>query len=133
MSSAIVPTYARVDLTFERGDGAWLTTVEGERYLDFGAGIAVVSLGHSHPHLVETLTRLGAAFFVGAFFFGADFLTDTFFLAAMALSFPSRGGLGGNEITPVSPHPIGDRSIPPDRNRRHALPSGCPHHPAIAR
>ena len=59
MSSAIVPTYARADLTFERGDGAWLTTVEGERYLDFGAGIAVVSLGHSHPHLVETLTRQG--------------------------------------------------------------------------
>jgi acetylornithine/N-succinyldiaminopimelate aminotransferase len=59
LSSAIVPTYARADLTFERGDGCWLTTVEGERYLDFGAGIAVVSLGHSHPHLVETLTRQG--------------------------------------------------------------------------
>ena len=60
MSSAIVPTYARADLTFERGDGSWLTTTDGERYLDFGAGIAVVSLGHSHPHLVETLTRQGA-------------------------------------------------------------------------
>ncbi len=59
MSSAIVPTYARADLTFERGDGCWLTTTSGERYLDFGAGIAVVSLGHSHPHLVETLTRQG--------------------------------------------------------------------------
>jgi acetylornithine/N-succinyldiaminopimelate aminotransferase len=59
LSSAIVPTYARVDLTFERGDGCWLTTVEGERYLDFGAGIAVVSLGHSHPHLVETLALQG--------------------------------------------------------------------------
>ena len=60
MSSAIVPTYARADLTFERGDGCWLTTVEGERYLDFGAGIAVVSLGHSHPHLVATLTQQGS-------------------------------------------------------------------------
>jgi len=59
LSSAIVPTYARADVTFERGDGSWLTTVEGERYLDFGAGIAVVSLGHSHPHLVETLTTQG--------------------------------------------------------------------------
>jgi acetylornithine/N-succinyldiaminopimelate aminotransferase len=47
-------------LTFERGEGSWLTTVEGERYLDFGAGIAVASLGHSHPHLVEALTRQGA-------------------------------------------------------------------------
>src|SRR5579863_2739506 len=59
LASAIVPTYARADLTFERGDGSWLTTVEGERFLDFGAGIAVVSLGHSHPHLVETLTNQG--------------------------------------------------------------------------
>ncbi len=59
MSSAIVPTYARADLTFERGDGCWLTTVEGERYLDFGAGIAVVSLGHSHPHLLEALAHQG--------------------------------------------------------------------------
>ena len=59
MSSAIVPTYARADLAFECGEGSWLTTIEGERYLDFGAGIAVVSLGHSHPHLVETLTRQG--------------------------------------------------------------------------
>jgi acetylornithine/N-succinyldiaminopimelate aminotransferase len=59
LSSAIVPTYARADLTFERGDGCWLTTVGGERYLDFGAGIAVVSLGHSHPHLLETLNRQG--------------------------------------------------------------------------
>jgi len=59
LSSAIVPTYARADLTFERGDGSWLTTTDGERYLDFGAGIAVVSLGHSHPHLVETLKRQG--------------------------------------------------------------------------
>ena len=60
MSSAIVPTYARADLTFERGDGSWLTTTSGERYLDFGAGIAVVSLGHSHPHLVETLKEQGS-------------------------------------------------------------------------
>ena len=61
MSSAIVPTYARADLAFERGDGCWLTSTTGERYLDFGAGIAVVSLGHSHPHLVEALTEPGRA------------------------------------------------------------------------
>ena len=59
MSSAIVPTYARADVTFDHGEGAWLTTTSGERYLDFGAGIAVISLGHSHPHLVEALTRQG--------------------------------------------------------------------------
>lgn len=52
---ALFPNYARADLVFERGEGAWLTTVDGERYLDFSAGIAVNSLGHAHPHLVEAL------------------------------------------------------------------------------
>ncbi len=56
MPSAIVPVYARADVAFERGDGCWLTATTGERYLDFGAGIAVASLGYSHPHLVEALT-----------------------------------------------------------------------------
>ena len=57
MSSAIVPVYARADVAFERGEGCWLTATNGERYLDFGAGIAVSSLGHSHPHLVAVLTE----------------------------------------------------------------------------
>ncbi|MDR6633305.1 acetylornithine/N-succinyldiaminopimelate aminotransferase [Phyllobacterium sp. 1468] len=48
-------TYARADLRFERGEGMWLITESGDRYLDFAAGIAVNSLGHAHPHLVETL------------------------------------------------------------------------------
>ncbi|HYA74942.1 MAG TPA: aspartate aminotransferase family protein [Roseiarcus sp.] len=56
MPSAIVPIYARADVAFERGDGCWLTATTGETYLDFGAGIAVASLGYSHPHLVEALT-----------------------------------------------------------------------------
>ena len=60
MSSSILPTYARADLSFERGDGVWLTTTEGERYLDFGGGIAVASLGYSHPHLVRALQEQGA-------------------------------------------------------------------------
>jgi acetylornithine/N-succinyldiaminopimelate aminotransferase len=56
-TSALLPTYARADLAFERGEGVWLETREGERYLDFGAGIAVNVLGHAHPHLVEALTE----------------------------------------------------------------------------
>ncbi|MGJ8569707.1 MAG: aspartate aminotransferase family protein [Hoeflea sp.] len=48
-------TYNRVPIVFERGHGMWLETPEGERYLDFAAGIAVNSLGHTHPHLVEAL------------------------------------------------------------------------------
>ena len=58
-TSAIVPTYARADVAFERGEGCWLTSTTGERYLDFGAGIAVTSVGHAHPHLVETLDEPG--------------------------------------------------------------------------
>ena len=56
MTSALLPTYARYELAFERGEGAWLISTTGERYLDFGGGIAVASLGYTHPHLVEALT-----------------------------------------------------------------------------
>jgi acetylornithine/N-succinyldiaminopimelate aminotransferase len=52
-----MPNYARSELAFERGEGSWLVTADGRRVLDFGAGIAVNSLGHSHPHLVETLVE----------------------------------------------------------------------------
>ncbi|MEG6508552.1 aspartate aminotransferase family protein [Methyloligella sp. 2.7D] len=54
--SALFPTYARNELTFARGEGAWLIDENDERYLDFGSGIAVTALGHCHPHLVEALT-----------------------------------------------------------------------------
>ncbi len=57
MTSHLLPTYARVDLAFERGEGVWLITAEGERYLDFTSGVAVNALGHAHPHLVEALTE----------------------------------------------------------------------------
>jgi acetylornithine/N-succinyldiaminopimelate aminotransferase len=50
-----MPTYARAELAFERGDGPYLFTTDGRRYLDFAAGIAVNALGHSHPHLVAAL------------------------------------------------------------------------------
>ncbi len=55
--SALYGTYARQPLAFERGEGCWIETADGERYLDFAAGIAVNSLGHAHPHLVEALTE----------------------------------------------------------------------------
>jgi acetylornithine/N-succinyldiaminopimelate aminotransferase len=53
----VIPTYARLDVTFERGEGAYIYDDRGERYLDFGAGVAVNSLGHAHPHLVKTITE----------------------------------------------------------------------------
>lgn len=55
--SALYNTFARAPLAFERGEGSWLVTQTGERYLDFAAGIAVNSLGHCHPHLVAALNE----------------------------------------------------------------------------
>jgi len=53
----VMPTYARADLAFEKGEGPYLYAQDGRRFLDFGSGIAVNTLGHSHPHLVEKLTE----------------------------------------------------------------------------
>ena len=55
MNTAVMPTYARTDFAFERGEGVRLITAEGDEYLDFGSGIAVNSLGHCHPRLVARL------------------------------------------------------------------------------
>ena len=57
MIPALMPTYNRADLAFERGEGAWLVTSDGRRFLDFGAGIATSSLGHGHPHLVQAIAE----------------------------------------------------------------------------
>src|SRR6187549_2188431 len=54
-TSHLLPVFARVDLGFERGEGAWLISTNGERYLDFTSGVAVNALGHCHPHLVAAL------------------------------------------------------------------------------
>ena len=59
MTSPLLPTYARADISFEKGEGAWLEAQDGSRYLDFGGGIAVASLGYAHPHLVEALVEQG--------------------------------------------------------------------------
>src|ERR1700749_2571027 len=54
-TSHLLPVFARVDLGFERGEGAWLIATNGERYLDFTSGVAVNALGHAHPALVAAL------------------------------------------------------------------------------
>ena len=51
----VMGTYNRSPLSFVRGDGAWLETETGDKYLDFTTGIAVNSLGHGHPKLVAVL------------------------------------------------------------------------------
>src|SRR6266446_10521167 len=53
----VVPTYKRYDVVLVRGQGSRVWDEEGKGYLDFGAGIAVSTLGHAHPRLVEALDR----------------------------------------------------------------------------
>jgi len=50
------------DLEVASGDGSWVTTRSGERYLDFSGGIAVTSTGHSHPHVVEAIATQAQRF-----------------------------------------------------------------------
>ncbi len=53
--SPLFDTFARAPIAFERGEGAWLTTTDGRRMLDFSSGVAVNVLGHAHPALVGAL------------------------------------------------------------------------------
>ena len=55
-----MPTYARADVVFERGEGVYLFDSAGRRYLDFASGVAVNALGHAHPRLVKALTEQAA-------------------------------------------------------------------------
>jgi acetylornithine/N-succinyldiaminopimelate aminotransferase len=55
-SPAVMATYARQDLVFDRGEGTWLVATNGDRYLDFASGVAVNALGHAHPKLVAALS-----------------------------------------------------------------------------
>jgi len=55
VSQSVMPSYGRADIAFERGDGPYLYASDGRKFLDFGSGVAVLSLGHNHPHLVEAL------------------------------------------------------------------------------
>ncbi|MBI2235408.1 MAG: aspartate aminotransferase family protein [Magnetospirillum sp.] len=50
-----MPTYGNPELAFERGEGVYLQSADGRRFLDFGSGVAVTALGHCHPRLVKAL------------------------------------------------------------------------------
>ena len=52
---SLANTYGCIPLAFERGDGAYLYDVEGNKYLDFFCGLAVTSLGHGHPRVIRAI------------------------------------------------------------------------------
>jgi acetylornithine aminotransferase len=60
MSAHLMNTYARLPVSFARGEGVWLWDEAGERYLDALAGIAVSGLGHAHPALVGAIADQAA-------------------------------------------------------------------------
>ena len=55
MKNSTLQVYNPIDLSFDHGDGVYLYTEDGTRYLDFTSGIGVTCLGHSHPALVSAL------------------------------------------------------------------------------
>lgn len=57
MTDAIMNTYGRIDIAFERGEGAWLIDEENNRYLDALSGLGVCALGHAHPALAKTIAE----------------------------------------------------------------------------
>lgn len=57
-----MPLYNRAKICFEYGEGAYIYDTNGKKYLDFAAGIAVNSLGHSHPHVVNALIEQARKF-----------------------------------------------------------------------
>jgi len=57
MTHQVMPTYARLPVVFERGEGVWLWDAEGNRYFDAISGVAVCSLGHAHPAVAEAICQ----------------------------------------------------------------------------
>jgi acetylornithine/N-succinyldiaminopimelate aminotransferase len=101
MIAALMPTYNRADLAFERGEGAWLYTGDGRRFLDFGAGIATSSLGHNNPHLVAAIAEQAAKVMHVSNLYrvpGAERLAERFVAASFADSaFFCNSGAEANE------------------------------------
>ena len=84
----LVPAYARMPVQFVRGDGALLYDDEGNEYLDFQTGLAVSSLGHSHPAVVRAIAEQAARLIhVGNLFY-----TEPGMRLAERLSASSLGG-----------------------------------------
>ena len=57
MPDTLMSTYARLPVTFARGEGAWLWDIAGKKYLDAFSGVAVCGLGHAHPAVADALCK----------------------------------------------------------------------------
>jgi len=101
MSDSIMPTYARLPVSFERGEGAWLWDNAGKKYLDCISGIAVCSIGHAHPDVAAAISEQAKTLIHTSNLYGiahqqrlADKLTA---LSGMQQVFFSNSGAEANE------------------------------------
>src|SRR3569833_3392996 len=101
MTEALMSTYSRLPVSFERGEGAWLWDSAGKKYLDAISGVAVCGLGHAHPAVAEAVCRQARALIHTSNLYGiakqqqlADRLTR---LAGMARAFFCNSGAAANE------------------------------------
>ncbi|MCL2178715.1 MAG: acetylornithine/succinylornithine family transaminase [Proteobacteria bacterium] len=76
MNELFMNAYHRLPVVFREGQGAWLTDIDGKRYLDFTAGVAVNCLGHGHPELVEAISRQAASLIHTSNYFMSDIAID---------------------------------------------------------
>lgn len=61
LRDGVAPVWSRyTDLVIERGQGSWLETIQGERYLDYTSGIGVANTGHSHPRVAAAISEQAA-------------------------------------------------------------------------
>ena len=72
MTDVFMNTYHRLPVVFTKGEGAWLTGMNGKRYLDFTSGIAVNCLGHGYPALVKALSEQAARLIHTCNYFQSD-------------------------------------------------------------
>jgi acetylornithine/N-succinyldiaminopimelate aminotransferase len=116
-----MPTYARADLAIARGEGMYVFTTDNRRLLDFGAGVAVVSLGHCHPHLVQALQKQAATLWHCSNLYripGQERLAERLVAASFADSvFFSNSGLEAMECALKMARRYYDETGQPDRHR----------------
>lgn len=101
MSTTLMPNYARLPVTFVKGEGAWLWDTQGKRYLDALSGIAVCGLGHTHPAITTAICEQASQLLHTSNLYGIAYqqaLADALIrITGMETAFFSNSGAEANE------------------------------------
>jgi acetylornithine/succinyldiaminopimelate/putrescine aminotransferase len=87
--SALFQNYGRSEVCFVRGHGSYLVDTQGRSYLDAFAGVAVSTLGHAHPKLVQAISTQAAALLHCSNYYTVQ-LQEDLARAIVAVAFPGR-------------------------------------------